>query len=216
MTKQPATVENKVGRCMLRNWAEERAVAALDADQTRIQIQRQGHRGILTLDQDSKMETITTLKAAFSPPKGPGVRQRGIRRELLEKHIAMMISEKVHAERKTTTPETDFSSTTQRDFSVEGFVPLSPETTQVSTHDYKNEQAVTFWSENRQRVQGVTAVQSLKAPFRKSAQFSTPISERLDELDDTIIYWAPQNGHVMITHMLVKAGRISATGGLHR
>lgn len=31
--------------------------------------------------------------------------------------------------------------------------------------------------------QGVTAAQSLKAPFRKSALFSTPISERLDEID---------------------------------
>lgn len=30
--------------------------------------------------------------------------------------------------------------------------------------------------------QGVTAVQSLKAPFRKSALFSTPISEQLDEI----------------------------------
>lgn len=31
--------------------------------------------------------------------------------------------------------------------------------------------------------QGVTAIKSLKTPFRKSAFFSTPISERLDEID---------------------------------
>lgn len=31
--------------------------------------------------------------------------------------------------------------------------------------------------------QGVTAIQTLKAPFRKSALFSTPIRERLDEID---------------------------------
>lgn len=31
--------------------------------------------------------------------------------------------------------------------------------------------------------QGVTAVQNPKAPFRRSALFSTPISERLDEIE---------------------------------
>lgn len=31
--------------------------------------------------------------------------------------------------------------------------------------------------------QGVTAVKTQKAPFRKSALFSTPISERLDEIE---------------------------------
>ncbi|XP_034565636.1 sperm-associated antigen 8 [Notolabrus celidotus] len=173
--------ENKVGRCMLHNWAEERAVAALDTEETRIQIQRQGHRGILTLDQDTTMETVTTHRAAFTTPKGPGVRQRGIRSELLEKHIALVISEKLQAERNPPEPERDFCSTTQRDFCVEGFVPPSPEPT--PGHDYKTDEAVTFWSENRQRIQGATAVQTLEAPFRKSAKFSTPISERLDEIE---------------------------------
>ncbi|XP_044031043.1 sperm associated antigen 8 isoform X2 [Siniperca chuatsi] len=133
------------------------------------------------MDQESKMETVTTLKAAYIPPRSQGVRLRGIRGELLEKHIAQMISEKVHAERNPPTPKTDFCSTTQRDFCVEGFVPLTPDKTQV--HDYKTDQAVTFWSENCQLIQGVTAIQTLKAPFRKSALFSTPISERLDELE---------------------------------
>ncbi|XP_045923059.1 sperm associated antigen 8 isoform X1 [Micropterus dolomieu] len=180
MTERPATVENNVGKCMLRNWEEERAVAAVDTEESKTQIQRHGHRGILTMDQESKMESVTTLKAAYIPPKGPGVRLRGIRSELLEKHIAQMISEKIDAERSPPTPKTDFCSTTQRDYSVEGFVPLTPEITQA--HDYKTDQAITFWSENYQRIQGVTAVQTPTAPFRKSALFSTPISERLDEL----------------------------------
>ncbi|XP_038590520.1 sperm associated antigen 8 isoform X2 [Micropterus salmoides] len=130
MTERPATVENNVGKCMLRNWEEERAVAAVDTEESKTQIQRHGHRGILTMDQESKMETVTTLKAAYIPPKGPGVRLRGIRSELLEKHIAQMISEKIDAERSPPTPKTDFCSTTQRDYCVEGFVPLTPEITQ--------------------------------------------------------------------------------------
>nr|XP_029133607.1 sperm-associated antigen 8-like [Labrus bergylta] len=91
MTEQTATGEHKVGRCMLHNWAEERAVAALGQAENRFQIQRQGHKGILTLDQDTKMETVTTHRTDFLPPKGPGVRERGIRSELLEKHITLMI-----------------------------------------------------------------------------------------------------------------------------
>lgn len=56
----------------------QRAFAALDSKETRTQIQKHGHRGIITMDQDSKMETTTTLKAVFIPPKGPGVRLRGM------------------------------------------------------------------------------------------------------------------------------------------
>ncbi|KAI3361955.1 hypothetical protein L3Q82_012306, partial [Scortum barcoo] len=183
----------------------QRAVAALDNEETRIQIQRRGHKGILTMDQGSKMETLTTIKATYTAHKSSGVRLRGIRGELLEKHIAQMISKKseyffqpcqlqrlisscfnseeLHAERNPPTSKTDFCSTMQKDFCVEGFVPLTPETTQGSVHDYKTDQAVTFWSENFQRIQGVTTIQTPKAPFRKSAQFSTPISERLDEIE---------------------------------
>ncbi|XP_031711500.1 sperm-associated antigen 8 isoform X2 [Anarrhichthys ocellatus] len=160
-----------------------RAAAALAAQKTRSQIQKHGRRGILMMDQESKMETVTTMKAAFVPPKSLGVRLRGARGELLEKHITEMIREKVHAELNPTDPslETDYCSTTQKDFCVEGFVPHIPETTQV--HDYKTDQAVSFWSENCHRIQGATAVQNLKAPFRKSTLFSTPIGERLDEIE---------------------------------
>ncbi|KAM8828876.1 sperm-associated antigen 8 isoform 2-T2 [Spinachia spinachia] len=172
MAEQQNPLE-KTGRgCMLHNWVEEK---------TRLQILKQGHGGLLTMAQESKMETVTTLRASYVPPKGLGVRLRGIRGELLEKHIAEKIRGEVQAELNTQSPEMDYCSTTQKDFCVEGFVPLTPETTQV--HDYKTDEAVTFWSENYQRVQGVTAVQNPKAPFRKSALFSTPINERLDEID---------------------------------
>ncbi|XP_037607884.1 sperm associated antigen 8 [Sebastes umbrosus] len=170
-------------KCLLDCWTftEERAVVALDTQETRKPIQKRGHRELLTMDPECKMETVTTLMADYAPPKGPGVRLRGIRGELWEKDIAQMISEKVHAEMNPPIPKPDYRSTTHKDFCVEGFVPLTPETTQV--HDYRADQAVTFWSENRQRIQGATAVETLRAPFRKSALFSTPISERLEEIE---------------------------------
>lgn len=45
-------------------------------------------------------------------------------------------SEKVHAEMNPPIPKPDYRSTTHKDFCVEGFVPLTPETTQVSVYMY--------------------------------------------------------------------------------
>ncbi|KAM4528215.1 sperm-associated antigen 8 [Odontesthes bonariensis] len=159
MTEQSAALRSKAGGILQHNWAEERAVAALDSGDPKW-IQKHGHAGILTTDRESRMESMTTSKASHVTPVGPGVRLRGIRRELLEKHVVQMISEKISEELKPLAPSTDYSSTTQRDFCVEGFVPRRPQTTKV--HDYKTDQAVTFWSENYQRVQGVTAARTLK------------------------------------------------------
>ncbi|XP_068191204.1 sperm-associated antigen 8 [Antennarius striatus] len=180
MARQTASVGRDGGTCMSDSWVEKRAVAALGSEEERAQIQRHGHRGIITMDQESKMETVTTFRAAFPPPKSSGVRTQGTRSELLEKRLTQMISEKIQSERKQPTPSTDFCSTTQRDFCVKGFVSSAPETTPV--HDYKTDQAITFWSEKYQQIQGVTGVRTLKAPFRKSATFSTPIREQLDEI----------------------------------
>ncbi|KAJ4926245.1 hypothetical protein JOQ06_008426 [Pogonophryne albipinna] len=179
MAEKPAAVRKSVGKCMLHNWVEERVMKDVDTQETRTQIQKYGHKGIITMGQESQMESVTRVH--FTPPKVPGVRLRGIRGELLEKHNAQRIREKVNAERNKPSPKMYFCSTTHRDFCVQGWVPLNPGTTQV--HDYKSDQAITFWSENCQRIQGATAVPSVKAPFRKSALFSTPISQRLDEME---------------------------------
>ena len=56
----------------------QRAVAALDTGKTTAQIQKHGHKGILTLDEDSKLENVTTFKAVYIPPRSPGVRLRGM------------------------------------------------------------------------------------------------------------------------------------------
>ncbi|XP_069015441.1 sperm-associated antigen 8 isoform X1 [Embiotoca jacksoni] len=176
MSGHQTNEENCVGKCLLHNLAEE---GALDTEETKMQIRRHGHKGILTMNQEAKMETMTTLKTAYVTPRSPGVRLKGIRCELLEKRAAQMTSEKAHAERNPPTLQTEYSSTSHTDFCVKGFVPRKPETTQV--HDYKTDQAITFWSDNFQRIQGMTAAQTSKAPFRKSALFTTPISKRLDE-----------------------------------
>ncbi|XP_006803544.1 sperm-associated antigen 8 isoform X1 [Neolamprologus brichardi] len=181
MTEQTAAAGHKVGKPMLHNWVEERAIADLHTEDPKTHKHIHGHKGILTIDLESKMESMTTLKAAYVAPKSPVGRLQGIRGELLKKHTAQMISEKIYADLNPLTPKTEYCTTTQKDFCVEGFVPHKPETTRV--HDYKTDQAITFWSENCQRIQGVTAARSSKGPFRKLALFSTPITERLDEID---------------------------------
>ncbi|XP_069563324.1 sperm-associated antigen 8 isoform X2 [Brachyistius frenatus] len=155
MSGHQTNEENCVGKCLLHILAEE---GALDTEETKMQIRRHGHKGILTMNQEAKMETMTTLKAAYVTPRSPGVRLKGVRCELLEKRAAQMTSEKAHAERNPPTLQTEYSSTSHTDFCVKGFVPRKPETTQ-----------------------GMTAAQTSKAPFRKSALFTTPISQRLDE-----------------------------------
>ncbi|XP_029921696.1 sperm-associated antigen 8 [Myripristis murdjan] len=179
MSTQAACGDGNDGKCLLEKSTEESAAAALDTEGSREQIQRLGHRDILTMDPASKIEDVSTMKAAYVSPRTAGVRLRGIRGELMEKHITQKIREQVHAEFNPAPPKTDFCSTTRKDFTVEGFVPLTLETTNV--HDYKSDQAITFWSENHQRIQGVTAVPSPGSPFKKSTLFSTPVAQRLDE-----------------------------------
>ncbi|XP_077398770.1 sperm-associated antigen 8 [Vanacampus margaritifer] len=152
--------------------------------QTREQILRHGHKGIITMNTGAKMENVTTLKSAFAPPKTPGVRLQGLRSELLERRIAQIIRDKIHAERNPPLPQTDFSSVTQRDFRVEGFVPRTTKVNRI--HDYKTEQAISYWSENYQRIQGVSPAECPNTPFKKSAQFSTPIGEQREDIDPLI------------------------------
>ncbi|KAM8872825.1 sperm-associated antigen 8 isoform 1-T1 [Synchiropus picturatus] len=173
-------VKTRLCKILRHNWVEERAVLAIDSADTWAKIQKYGHRGILTVDQNSKMESVTTQRAYFAPPKGPGVRLKGVRKVLKEKEIAEMISEKLEADSREPPPKTDFCTTTKRDFGVEGFVPAIP--LPKKSHDYTKDQAVTFWSENYKKIHGVTNIRIPTAPFNKWAKFSTPISERLEEV----------------------------------
>uniref|UniRef100_A0A3Q2XED9 Sperm associated antigen 8 n=1 Tax=Hippocampus comes TaxID=109280 RepID=A0A3Q2XED9_HIPCM len=151
-----------------------------NSKQTREHILRHGHKGIITMNTGAKMESTTTLKSAFAPPRSPGVRLIYIIVEYLLDDV-FFCRDKIHAERNPPLPQTDFATTTQRDFRVEGFVP---QTTKINRfHDYTTEQAISYWSENYQRIQGVSAVECPNTPFRKSAQFSTPIGELREDID---------------------------------
>ncbi|KAL0965445.1 hypothetical protein UPYG_G00281360 [Umbra pygmaea] len=178
-TLDPSPESKSVGKCLLFNWVEERATAELDNTKPRGDIHKNGHTGILTMDLSSRVQGITTVDAAFPPPKGHGVRQRGIRGELLENSLLRKISEQTHAEFNPEPPKTEYCSTTSEDYKVKGFHPVLP--SPLKERDYRKDQAITFWSENHQHIQGVTAVKTRDTPFKKNATFSTPISQHMDD-----------------------------------
>ncbi|KAL7838256.1 hypothetical protein AOLI_G00266600 [Acnodon oligacanthus] len=178
MSSSEVNVENRPVGSLLRNWVEERATALLDNTGPKSHINRNGHMGILTVDMTSKMHGVSTVKAAFTTPIGPRVRHKGLRAELLEKCLIKTISEQIQADLNPELPAQELCSVTRADYGAEGFksVRSAPST----DHDYKTNQAITFWSENYQKVQGVTGVGTPDGPFKKNTTFSTPISERLD------------------------------------
>ncbi|MCI4394279.1 hypothetical protein PGIGA_G00166980 [Pangasianodon gigas] len=223
------------GGCLLGNWVEERATTSLDNTGPTSDIHKNGHRGILTVDLSSKLHGVSTLKSAFTSPKGTRVRQKGLRSELLEKHLIKSISEQVHAELTPKPSAPELNSVTRTDYTVEGFQcvrptpstdrdyrtdeaitfwrenfdkiqvhaeltpkPSAPELNSVTRtdytvegfqcvrptpstdRDYRTDEAITFWRENFDKIQGVTAVRNRDAPFKKNASFTAPINECLD------------------------------------
>ncbi|XP_056875743.1 sperm associated antigen 8 [Takifugu flavidus] len=171
MNRQSATVQMKTRNPVCDSERREK---------TNVHIMRHGHVDLI-IDPGSKMEARTSYMAAYSPPKSPEVRLCGTRRERMVRCIAQELSEKIQHVQKEPVSKTEFCSTTQRDFSVPGFVQKVPELT--VNRDYETDQAITFWSENSKWIQGVTAIQNPREPFKKSSMFSTPISQRLDEID---------------------------------
>ncbi|XP_063067349.1 sperm associated antigen 8 [Engraulis encrasicolus] len=167
-----------VGRCLLDNWVEERATAQLDTSTPRESLYKKGHKGILTVDDTAKVQGTSTIKSSYIPPRGPGVRERGRRGELLERELFQKISEQIQSELNPEPPAPDFSSTTHTDYMAEGFQCSGPTLAQM--YESKADQAICFWNENHNCLQGVTAANNKDAPFRKNCSFSKPISEQLD------------------------------------
>ncbi|XP_026068560.1 sperm-associated antigen 8 isoform X2 [Carassius auratus] len=183
MTSEVDEENNAVGRCLLGNWVEERATALLDRTKPTSCVHKYGHTGILSMDVTARVQGISTFKATFKSPKSIGVRQKGNRAELLENDLIKRISDQIQAEMNIEPLAPELCSVTKADYKVEGFKSVrAPLTTD---HDYTADQAITFWSDNYQKIQGVTAVKTKDQPFKRNATFSTPIG---DQLDDTMLY----------------------------
>ncbi|MEQ2253991.1 hypothetical protein ILYODFUR_038279 [Ilyodon furcidens] len=73
--------------------------------------------------------------ALCNSTKSPRALWQGAQRPLMELHCDLLTScfhrEKIHTEQSPPPPEADYSSTTQKDFCVPGFVPSRPKSTRV-------------------------------------------------------------------------------------
>ncbi|XP_073540528.1 sperm-associated antigen 8 [Phyllobates terribilis] len=171
--------------CLLRNWQEERATASLDAVPSGLgltiegQAHRHGHKGILSTLLLADMST--THQDSYKKPGSDYGQQRiGLKEEKIRKLLYHKFSQDILEELRSPAEEMNVTeSTTMRDYHVEGFLPKTPNPSME--HDYRMEQAKTFWMENVHRITGVSDIRTSNSPFKKSSAFSTPISHYLDQ-----------------------------------
>lgn len=170
---------NSCGKTLLDNWVEERQCEEFDkSDSINVsQLHKRGHKGILTTDFDAKPEGLSTVRYSYRNPETLGVRQIGLRQQLLQEELIRQVSAEVDQEFNPPPPTVEYLSTTKKDFSKE-FTPIVKLPTR--DHDVKTEQPATFWLEKAEEVHGVSQVRTKDTPFRKNAAFSTPIDEYKD------------------------------------
>ena len=74
----------------------------------------------------------------------------GRKKELLERALYAEVSNQINDELNAPPPPTEFVSTTQKDFDVEGFKHELP--APEREHNVETEQPITFWSEHKQKI----------------------------------------------------------------
>ncbi|XP_067871117.1 sperm associated antigen 8 [Heterodontus francisci] len=180
----PENNEERIkNKCLIGNWLEQRMSAPLDQDEEKATTNaltfKHGHKGLLTTDYLSKIYDITTYKESYPPPKGCPQRERGIKKQLIEKYMYHKISKEVFdAHDPNLVLPMESLSVTGRDFKMEGFESDPPPPTMSC--NYKTEQPITIWSDHAKQIHGVTPIKIGDTPFRKNTSFTKPIMETLD------------------------------------
>jgi len=171
---------------LLENWVEERAVASIDPTDLNgevtcsAQVFKDGHLELLTRNTQQPVDGTTTMRYTYQPPPGPQVRLIGARQEALQKMLYEQVSKEVHEEFNPPPPTPDYKSVTHNDFNKEDFISTQPAPT--AHHDVVMEQPVTFWSDHRDVVHGVSQKKTCHhGPFNKNSAFSKPIDECWDQ-----------------------------------
>lgn len=177
---------NSDGRCLLENWVEERQVQNYDTvednqGQSNAQIFRDGHVGVLTIDTNAKPVNESTVKASFKTPVHPGVPLEGNKSKLMRQmYMEQAVQEVFRDDINDPEPEPlDYKSVTAKDFNKDDFKHVPPKPTK--NHNYRTEQPVTFWSEHKEKIHGVSSAKTRDTPFRKNDAFSQPIEEYFDD-----------------------------------
>ncbi|GFS90232.1 uncharacterized protein NPIL_43121 [Nephila pilipes] len=145
---------------------------------------RRGQKDLInTIEFDDKETMKSTLqsthRADFKTPPRPESPSRGKRRELMERYLFEKISADIaNYEFRARSPP-KYISTTHDHFDVPGFDPdasLQPK----FEHSLYSDPAITFWSENKRQIPGVSVPDNPTGNFNYSARFSKPVSSRWD------------------------------------
>ncbi|KAL8617784.1 hypothetical protein ACOMHN_062538 [Nucella lapillus] len=178
-------VSNSNAKCMLENWVEERAVQKIDPNvelkgniTSMLQVLRHGHKALLTNDYNAKFEDKTTVRVTYTPQIPDATRKVGCKKELMQKMYFNKVCEDKHVEDDPGPEPTDFRSIKTVDYDFD-FLPQK--SAHTKTHNYRREQPVTFWTEHKDKVHGVTAIKTGDTVFRRNDSFSKPIFEWWEE-----------------------------------
>ncbi|XP_046839308.1 sperm-associated antigen 8-like [Xenia sp. Carnegie-2017] len=174
-------VNNSGGRTLLANWVEERACKRYDEDDKKqCYPYKHGHKGILTTNFGSRVDSLSTTQDCYREHFGNGIQSKGKKLQLLEKQLFEKLSSKVQEEFHPPPQLPDYRSVTKKDFFSKEFTPI--EHVPEMPHDVVKEQPLTYWSEKVNVVHGVSQIKTKDSPFRKNASFSTPVEQQLDHL----------------------------------
>ncbi|XP_071794312.1 sperm-associated antigen 8-like [Asterias amurensis] len=182
------TIYNSEGKCLLENWVEERQVQerSLDSLPNSMKYEnkslpfKDGHKSILsTPTHEGQGTPLSTCTESYMLPPKLKVRTGGRKKELTERALYAQVAKELQEEAEEPPPMPEYKSVTQKDFDVEGFVSELPPP--EMEHNVANEQPITFWTQHKQKIPGVTQEKTLDTPFRKNTSFSKPIDEYFNE-----------------------------------
>lgn len=174
----------------MENWVEERQVHDTGLDSAGLTSSegftsnsslpyKDGHKGILTRELDTPVEKVSTHMGSYRVPPGPGVRTTGLRKELTERALFAQVSQEIQNEVNQPPPIAEYKSVTQKDFFDDDFKSELP--APLYEHNVNTEQPITFWSQHKEKIHGVSQVKTLDTPFKKNSSFSKPIEESFDQ-----------------------------------
>jgi len=178
---------NRGGEVMLGNWLEERRTKCYEPEGitdpgTNVAKKlMNGNKGIITTKFDAKSKKTTTQMAAYSRPKYPPIRTKGVRSQFIEETFSSRFRNYLRT-RKAESPEEepiDYNSIYVKSFNKPEFVPTFPEPTRP--HDVNTEVSVSYWSENAEKVHGVSQMNRKDDSFKKNSHFTMPVEDRYDD-----------------------------------
>lgn len=147
---------------------------------------RRGQKDLLIDKYDSSPEAKkehlieSVYQASYKTPPPERKFSQGKRAELMEQYLYAKISSDIAREAYGPREPPDYISTTHEHFHVPGFDP-DASMTPMFKYPLYDTIPMTFWSENKKVIPGVTATPNSYPNFPVSTSFSKPLGERLNE-----------------------------------